>query len=268
MNRRPLVSVSPDPAALLALLPDALRGTGPVLAPTADVGGAGAGVAGAAAGDLPEDAALVVATSGSTGTPRGVVLTAPALRASADATRAHLGGPGQWLLALPTTHVAGLQVLVRSVLDGTRPVTLPGGPFRPQTFAQAMSQMGTERRYASLVPTQLRRLLAASPETGALDALRTLDAVLVGGAALSPDLADRARAAGVRVVRTYGMTETCGGCVYDGRPLEGVVVATGPDGRLRIAGPMLAAGYLGDPAATARSFVADGGRRWLVTQDL
>lgn len=199
--------------------------------------------------------AVVVATSGSTGAPKGVELSADALRASAAATHARLGGPGQWLLTLPAHHIAGVQVIVRSLLAGMRPV-LRGG----RAFADAVATMTGARRYTSLVPTQLLRVLDDPVE---LEALLTFDAVLLGGAATPAPLLARARAAGVRIWTTYGMSETAGGCVYDGRPLDGVRVRL-VDGVIELAGPMLASGYRRDPAATAAAFV-DG---WFRTTDL
>ena len=210
---------------------------------------------------------VLVATSGSTGLPRLVVLPAAALRASADATAARLGGPGRWLLALPADHVAGVQVVVRALLAGAAPVVqdLRGG-FRPDGFAAATARLGPGRRYTSLVPTQLLRLLDAGGS--ALAALQGYDAVLVGGAALDAGLRAQAEAAGVRIVTTYGMTETAGGCVYDGLPLGGVRVRMDADGRVVIGGPTLAAGYLADPAATAATFVEHGDGREFRTGDL
>lgn len=208
-------------------------------------------------------AALLVETSGSTGAPRRVVLPAAALRASATATHDHLGGPGRWLLALPAHHVAGAQVIVRALLAGRPPVVLDTrSGFRPDGFAEAASELGPGRRYTSLVPTQLHRVLAAPG--AALDALRGFDAVLVGGAATPPALLTAARSAGVNAVTTYGMSETSGGCVYDGTPLPGVAVRLDAGGCIELAGPTLASGYLGEPAATARAFV--GG--WFRTSDL
>ncbi len=196
---------------------------------------------------------LVVVTSGSTGAPRGVLLSADAVRASATATLARLGGPGHWLLALPVSAVAGLQVLARSAVAGSTPTVLAPG----RTLGAAVAAMPEGRRYTALVPTQLRRALAAEP-----DGLRALDAVLVGGAATDPDLLAAARDAGVAVVTTYGMSETAGGCVYDGVPLEGVVVRT-VSGGVELGGPVLASGYRLDPAGTAEAF-ADG---WFRTRD-
>ena len=197
-----------------------------------------------------DDVALVVPTSGSTGEPKGVLLSAGNLRSSALATADRLGGHGQWLLAIPPTHVGGLQVLVRSLLAGTTPVVLPPGPFEAAAFAEATARLTGARRYVSLVPTQLRRLLA---DPGAV---RAYDAVLLGGAAAPAALLDRARAAGVRVVTTYGMSETSGGCVYDGVPLDGVRVRV-DGGRVRLGGPVVARGYRLRPDLTAAAFDGD-----------
>ncbi|MCW2684456.1 MAG: menE [Blastococcus sp.] len=201
---------------------------------------------------LEPGADLVVVTSGSTGNGRAVLLSAAALRASAAATHARLGGPGSWLLALPVSAIAGLQILCRSALAGTRPERL--GPDEP--LSTAVRRLPEGRRYTSLVPTQLRRYLDAEP-----DALRGFDAVLVGGAATDAGLLARARQDGIPVVTTYGMTETAGGCVYDGQPLDGVGVRIG-DG-VELTGPTLALGYRLDPAATDAAFV-DG---WFRTRD-
>ena len=252
----------PPTDVLLAALAAALDGSGPAVLAVA-----GASEAAADASDVPYDVALVVQTSGSTGDARQVLLSAPALRASAASTEHRLGGPGRWLLALPTTHVAGLQVLVRSVLAGTVPVAVPAGPFRTEAFAAASTQLADEtgRRYTSLVPTQLHRLLGSTEGT---DALRGFDAILLGGAAAAPSLVADARSAGIAVVTTYGMSETCGGCVYDGVPLDGVRVALEPDGRVLLTGPVLATGYRGRPDLDAQVFVRSGGERWLRTTDV
>lgn len=203
---------------------------------------------------LEDGADLVVVTSGSTGSGRGVLLSAAAVRASATATLDRLGGPGSWLLALPVSAIAGLQVLCRSELAGREPVALD----RHEGLAAALARMPAgDRRYTALVPTQLVRFLDAEP-----DALRAFDAVLVGGAATDPALLARARAADVRVVTTYGMTETAGGCVYDGVPLDGVQVRVAGEG-IELAGPVLASGYRLDPEGTAAAFA--GG--WFRTRD-
>jgi o-succinylbenzoate---CoA ligase len=200
----------------------------------------------------PVGTAVVITTSGSTGEPKLVALSGAALRASARATEARLGGPGRWLLALPAEHVAGVQVIVRALSAGAPPVVMDlRAGFRPDAFAAATATLGPGRRYTSLVPTQLRRILDA--EGAVVAALRSYAAVLVGGAALDPATRERALNAGVRVVTTYGMSETAGGCVYDGVPLDGVTVELDEDGRILLGGPTLASGYLhpdGDRADT------------------
>nr|BFF02463.1 o-succinylbenzoate--CoA ligase [Streptoalloteichus tenebrarius] len=230
---RPLPVPTGGGALLLSPLRRALAGEGPAVLPVPADDRAAADRLAAALGGGPlaadedgdDPTALVVATSGSTGEPKGVLLSAGALRASADATHARLGGPGHWLLALPAWSVAGTQVLVRSLTAGTDPVVMDtSGGFRPDGFAAAAAPLLARRgpHYTSLVPTQLARLVA---EGGAgLAALRAFDAVLLGGAATPPALRERAEAAGVRVVTTYGMSETSGGCVYDGIPLDGTRV--------------------------------------------
>jgi o-succinylbenzoate---CoA ligase len=248
--------------ALAAALRDTLDG-GPAVLPLP----ASATAAGTA------DGGVLLATSGSTGEPRLVALPVTALRASATATAARLGGPGRWLLALPADHVAGVQVVVRALLAGAPPVVqdLRGG-FRPDGFAAATAALGPGRRYTSLVPTQLLRLLDAGGEP--LDALRGYAAVLVGGAALDTALRERAEAAGVAVVTTYGMTETAGGCVYDGVPLDGVRVHLdggddGNGGRIVLGGATVASGYVDRPAETAAAFgTGPDGIRTFRTGDL
>lgn len=239
--------------------------------------------------DPPAGTALVLRTSGSTGNPREVALSAAALRASAEATHERLGGPGRWLLVLPPTHVAGVQVINRSVVAGTEVGVGALESFTPDGFAAVATGFlarGT-RAYVSLVPTQLHRLVAAADDgAGAgLDVLARFDAVLVGGAATPASLLARARSAGVRAVTTYGMSETSGGCVYDGVPLTGARVRlAGTDGPpaaaagagagagtgvVELSGPMLAEGYIGDPRGTAAAFRTDpDGTRWFRTADL
>jgi len=239
---------------LVAALSAALDGTGPAVLPVPD-GVEGERLRAALRPDqsAEEGVALVVPTSGSTGDPKGVLLTAAALAASAAATERRLGGPGRWLLALPVTHVAGLQVVLRALRAGSAPV--PAGSDAAD-FAAATAALGPGRRFTSLVPTQLRRLLDAGSAT--LDALRSYTAVLLGGAAAPAGLVATARAAGVPVVVTYGMSETCGGGVYDGVPLDGVSVDLVGGDRITIGGPVLAAGYRLRPELSRRVFA--GGR--------
>ncbi|GAB3310571.1 o-succinylbenzoate--CoA ligase [Geodermatophilus aquaeductus] len=249
MPRQLTVLPAPDgPDAVLGtVLPAvraALEGTAPLAVLPSGPPAAAARAVLAPDEPLEDGADLVVVTSGSTGGGRGVLLPASALTASAAGTAARLGGPGAWLLALPVSAIAGMQVLVRSVLAGTVPTVLAPG----EDLAAAVARMPAGRRCTAMVPTQLRRFLDREPE-----ALRAFDAVLVGGAATDPALLARAREAGVAVVTTYGMTETAGGCVYDGVPLEGVRVRVDAEG-IAVGGPVLALGYRRDPGGTAAAF--------------
>jgi O-succinylbenzoic acid--CoA ligase len=199
---------------------------------------------------------LAVATSGSTGTPREVLISSRAIRTSVFATVARLGGPGSWLLALPPNRIGGALVALRAGLTQQSLTTMPAGSFTPEAFADAATQVPAGRRYVSLVPTQVTRLM--SSQLGR-DALGLFDAVLVGGAAFG------ATERPANIVETYGMTETTGGCVYDGDPLEGVEVAIADDDRILISGSTLADGYADDDGS---AWVMHGGVRWLRTSDL
>jgi O-succinylbenzoic acid--CoA ligase len=209
------------------------------------------------------ETAVIISTSGSTGEPKGVELSAAALTHSARASLRRAGArPGErWLACLPASHVAGLQVLVRSLVSETEPAVAARA-----TAGAVRDAADAGCAHLSVVPTQLVRLLGA--DGGAL-ALARYRCVLVGGAAAGAAVLAEARAAGVTAVTTYGMSETCGGCVYDGVPLDGVTVRQGEDGRLRISGPVLMNRYHGRPDLTAA--VLDdsaGGHREFVTSDL
>lgn len=205
----------------------------------------------------------VVETSGSTGKPKRVMLSREAVAASVELSARRLGGAGRWLLALPASYVAGVNVITRALAAGAPPVLLEDH----RDFATAARVVG-EGGFVSLVPTQLHRLLS-SPEDAA--ALAGFDTVLIGGGPVDPALRERAAAAGVRVVATYGSAETCGGCVYDGLPFDGVGLAIGSDGRVRISGPTLFSGYEGAPELTDEVLVSpstgSGGTRWFLTSD-
>ena len=260
------VPLGPACLALLPRLAEALAGDAPVLPYAASAPPSALPQHDPA--DLPDGLAVVVGTSGSTGTPKRALLTAAGLHASSRATHDQLGGPGQWLLALPAHHVAGLQVLLRSLDAGTTPVAMDlVDGFVPQAFVATTALLEPEqRRYTSLVPTQLLRLLdhPRGPE-----ALRSFDAVLVGGAAMPPRLRRRAERAHVHVVATYGMSETAGGCVYDGKPLPCTEIAFDDEGRIHLGGSTVAHGYLGRPDLTAEAFgVDEDGTRWFRTDDV
>lgn len=196
--------------------------------------------------------ALVVMTSGTTGEPKGVELSHDALKASARASLDRLGAAAgdRWLACLPLHHIAGLSILTRSRLLGTAPVV--HGRFDVDAF-----EAERDATLVSLVPTMLRRLLDAGAD------LARFKAVLLGGAAPALPLVRGARRVGANLVVTYGMTETCGGCVYDGRPLDGVEVCVGPEGGIAIRGPILMNGYRLDDDLT-RAVVRDG---WFHTSD-
>lgn len=207
---------------------------------------------------IDDDVALVAATSGTTGVPKGALLTAAALTASATATHDRLGGPGSWLLALPPHHIAGIQVLVRSALAGSIPVEMDvSAGFNIAELPDAIRALRPGRRYTSLVAAQLAKALG---EPSAAAALAELDAVLLGGGPAPRPILEGAAAAGITVVRTYGMSETAGGCVYDGVPLAGVRLRT-VDGRIVIGGATLAKGYRNpvepDPFAEPGWFATD-----------
>lgn len=256
---RALQVLADEPATVLEALRETLSAEGPALLPLAP---------GASRAGLPLEVhkrvAVVVQTSGTAGAPKRVALSADALLASAAASQAALGEPGTWVLALPVHYIAGLQVLVRAIATGSEPVLLPPGRFDPRAFAAAVSG-ATGPVYTSLVPAQLATLLGSSDPL-VVAALPRVAAALVGGQRLQSGLAGAAAAAALRVVRTYGASETSGGCVYDGVPLAGTITRI-VDGEVQLSGPMLAEGYLDDPERTAYSFVHGDGHRWFRTGD-
>ena len=265
-----------DPSVVSTLMPalaSALDGTGSAVLPLPEDAAVRARLVAGLRPDDPaaplevEDIVTVVATSGSTGEPKGVLLSRSALGHAAAALARRTSGPGCWLLALPAWHVAGLQVLARSTLAGTTPeaMDLRTG-FTAEAFVTATDRLrataGSRPTYVSLVPTQLLRLLDAGPR--AVAALGSYEAVLVGSAATTADLELQAREAGIRALLSYGMSETCGGCCYDGRPLDGVEVRLREDGRILVGGRTVFSGYRLRPDLTEETLV-DG---WVVTPDV
>ncbi|WP_412053679.1 AMP-binding protein [Arachnia propionica] len=204
-------------------------------------GGAALWLADGPAPRLPRGVGAVVQTSGTTGTARRVVLSRDALRAAAGAARERVGGDLTWHLALPGRYVAGLMVQVRSAVAGRRAPVVP-------TDLEGLAPTG-DGDAISLVPTQLHRALGDAAVT---QRLRAFDLILLGGAPLGAGLRERAGDAGLAVVESYGMSETSGGVVWDGKPLPGVWIGL-CDGRVSIGGPTLFDGYLDDPAATAEA---------------
>ncbi|NRD25246.1 AMP-binding protein [Frigoribacterium sp. VKM Ac-2836] len=261
MTRTLRVVDARHPGAVLDGLRDALEG-GPAIAPRAD-DRAPADLP----GTVPQAVSLVVETSGSSGRPKRVALSSDAVLAGAAAADGALMGPGQWVLALPAHYVAGLNVLVRSLAAGTEPALLAPGHFDPRAFVDAAAGLDHPTRYSSLVPAQLATALdAAEADPVVAEALRRFDAVLIGGQATPATLVGRARRLGVTVVRTYGSSETSGGCVYDGVPVGRTRVEV-VDGQVELGGPSLAEGYLDDPERTAAAFVMRDGLRWYRTGD-
>ncbi len=261
---RALVSLdASDPTRVLIALRAALTADGPAVFPRP--------IPGRDLSPLPYNVhqriAVVIGTSGSSGRPKRVALTADALLASAAASDTALGGPGQWLLALPAHYIAGVNVLVRSITAQTEPVLLPPGRFDVDAFVAAAAGMDGERAFTSLVPVQLARLTAAAFDDAAVRAvLRRFDRILVGGQAIPAEQLEHATDLGLNVTRTYGSSETSGGCVYDGAPI-GTASVRIHRGQIEISGPMLAEGYLDDPDRTSRAFVVDDSHRWYRTGD-
>ncbi|AZI58751.1 hypothetical protein EH165_12020 [Nakamurella antarctica] len=257
------VPTGPAVLGLLEPLAAALAGTGPALLPVPSGNPAladtlcqtlRAGEALDAGEDDDSDpTALVIATSGSSGIPKGALLSTGALSASATAAHSRLAGdkPATWLLALPAHHIAGMNVLLRAARDGAEPCILDTATsFTPGKFIAAVHAMPSGPRLVSLVPTQLQRLL---PVPEAMAALATFTSVLVGGAAATPGQLQQARDAGATIVTSYGMSETCGGCLYDGLPLDSIDswVDVPAGGRVWLFGPSVARGYRGMPGHPA-----------------
>ncbi|HEX7405542.1 MAG TPA: AMP-binding protein [Candidatus Nanopelagicaceae bacterium] len=222
-------------------LAKALAGTGPAL-----------GFGDLKSTHVPHRVAVVIGTSGSTGTPKEVGLSSSALLASARASNKFLGATygEKWSLLLPLTHIAGVNVLVRSLELGTFPMDLRNATEYPKAD------------FTAIVPTQLFRAL--NGDGALLEHLVNCRAVLVGGAALTDAISSQAAELGIKIVSTYGMTETSGGCVYAGTPLNSVEVGITTEGVIKIKGPILASTYLNDAAGWDRANI-DG---WFVTNDL
>ena len=264
---RGLQVISDNAETVFPVLRAALSADGPAIMPLP---------AGADRAGIPTQVELrvaaVVQTSGSSGAPKRVALSADALLASAAATEGALGGPGQWLLALPAHYIAGVNVLVRSIAAETTPVLMSSAfaataHFDATQFVHAANRMDHPVRYTALVPAQLGRLLNAerSDLEATVPALRRFDGVLVGGQSMPADLLARAVELGLNVTRTYGSSETSGGCVYDGVPI-GTTAVRVTEGEVELGGPTLAERYL-DDALTAQRFYTDEGIRWFRTGD-
>jgi len=259
-----VVDVS-DPRSLVEPLRHALFEGGPAVLPRPG----GAKITATAPLEVDDEIALVIETSGTTGAPKRVALSAEAVLASARSAVEELGEPGTWLLLLPAHYIAGVQVSARSLVSGTTPVVLHPEPFSTVAMAskaQELLDAGTPL-YTSVVPAQLQRILDDAPAMTKLhELMQNFERILVGGQAIPESLLERSAAAGYRVTRTYGSSETAGGCVWDGRAVGDTQIAEF-EGRIAIAGPTLAHSYLEDPERTARSFVEREGTRWYLSDD-
>ncbi|WP_219105524.1 AMP-binding protein [Austwickia sp. TVS 96-490-7B] len=280
MNQRPVIAWPPATASAAEIVADidvltrAMDGTGPAIA-TAGI------IDPTQTPTVPADAAVVIGTSGTTGPPKPALLPASALLAGREgACFDGTGAPGQWLLAVPPAHITGLCVMLRSLRAGYLPVPIQPGHFGPQSFVEATRRLdpSAPAHYTTLVPTQLRRVL---DDPDAVAAARTYDQILVGAAPLPDVDRHRAEAMGIRIVEGYGLSETAGGCVYDGLPLPGTRLRVEDDdvtedtgvgqgrstGRIVIGGPRVALGYLGRPDADEDFWTDEEGVRWFRTSD-
>ena len=261
-----VVDVS-DPRALVEPLRQALfEGTAAVLPRPG-----GAKLTATAPLEVPDDVSVVIETSGTTGAPKRVALSAEALLASAEAAVSALGGPGQWLGVLPVHYIAGLQVITRSLVSGTTPVWLHPQPFSTVAMATAWKELQEQAAGASLftamVPAQLQRILDDAQNMPVLDEMmRSFSRILVGGQAIPHELLERAEEKSYRVTKTYGSAETAGGCVWDNVAIGDVVVRE-MEGRLALSGSVLAEGYLDNPSRTEASFRTIEGARWYFSDD-
>lgn len=249
----------------MAALREALSGEGPAVL----FRGGGVNPVHTAPLEVEKRIALVVETSGTTGRPKRVALSADAVLASAAASESALGGPGQWLLALPVQYIAGSNVLARSLAAGTTPIPVPPGRLTTERVLEAVASMEQSvARYTALVPAQLSRLVdEAEADDDLRRALTGFSRILVGGQATPAPLIARATALGWHLTRTYGSSETCGGVVYDGVPIGQTELRLSADGRVELGGPTLAEYYLDDAERTAAAFVEHDGARWYSTDD-
>jgi len=257
-----------DQAGAAVVVADRDLPAGPVIPATACIRPEGASMPGSRY--RPDSIALLVATSGSSGKPKAVMLSAGALAAAARASHAvtPLGPGDRWLACLPLFHIGGYSILSRCALSGAKPILHQG--FDVERVWHSLTHEAVT--HLSLIPAMLSRLLdyqfALPPPS--------LRHILVGGAALTSDLAARAAERGWPIQPTYGMSEMASQVAtlpdlphswrpgQVGRPLPGAEAALTPDGRLKVRGPMMMAGYA-NPMLSPGDGIEDG---WFVTSDL
>lgn len=261
-----VVDVS-DPRALMGPLRSALFEDGPAILPRPG----GAKLTATAPLEVPSEVAVVIETSGTTGAPKRVALTAAALLASATSAVAELGGPGQWLGVLPVHYIAGLQVVTRSLVSDTTPLWLHPQNFSTVALAAAypalLKRASSAPLYTAMVPAQLQRILDDGGTMPVVDEMmRSFSRILVGGQSIPVDLLERSEKSAYRVTKTYGSAETSGGCVWDHVAIGDVTVQE-IEGRLAVSGPVLAHSYLDNEAKTRHSFIDIDGVRWYLTDD-
>jgi O-succinylbenzoic acid--CoA ligase len=272
MPARPLahISVPPGPEGVNVLtgpLRAALDGTGPAIAPIPVVTAATSAeyVSHLLEATKPNDdsfplefdeVAVVLATSGSTQRPKGVLHSAASLNALSEAIQG--GACPQWIAALPLTSMGGFNVVLRAAETDLPAIGLNslGGlqPFTAQEFSATVRialQRSPDVR-VSLVAAQVRRLLA---DAGGVEALLACNQILVGGGPLPASTAAASRDAGINLTTTYGATETAGGCVYNSQPLPGVEITIDQfNNEIVLTGQMVALGYRAEPQQTADRF--------------
>jgi O-succinylbenzoic acid--CoA ligase len=170
------------------------------------------------------DSGLIVCTSGTTGNPKAVEISSEALINAATKTNEKFNEPADWILAINPAFIGGLMVLARAIISNQNWIygLDESDKFNPDLFvAKALEVISKNRKVrTSLVNAQLSTLVSQ----GHLDTLRKFDALLIGGGQISKSLYEELKNEGVNLIRTYGMTETCGGVVWDGFALNNVLI--------------------------------------------
>ncbi|MBJ7393129.1 MAG: AMP-binding protein, partial [Candidatus Nanopelagicales bacterium] len=219
------------------------------------------------------ESGLLVCTSGSTGNPKAVEISTTALLSATKLVNAKFENPASWLLAINPAFIGGAMVIARAITQDQKwEYGLDeNGKFSPEIFAGIaqtfVAQNGRVR--TSLVAAQLSALIAQDH----INLLKKFDAILVGGGQMSPEVYKNLKDAGVNLIRTYGMTETCGGVVWDGKALDDVNIrienpANGGAGRISINSPSNATCYHGNSEGIKQLNEITFNNHWIMTQDI